>query len=187
MLITKNIIQDVQGGYFSSDNSMSIISQLWSLNFTMHLLFSLLLQDDPCFLMHFDTVRPVKAVNCAAKYCLARCLVALSDSHQHSELNLRNFDWTYIKPTSIYSNRGDCMVLMRICFYAFNLVCLSLCPVPQERFETLHFLLLTPHMKHVKETLVDRSQDSYLQNCDLYKITDFPELILNYFAHLSIK
>ncbi|KAG7313983.1 hypothetical protein KOW79_022479 [Hemibagrus wyckioides] len=86
--------------------------------------------DDPCFLMHFDTVRPVKAVNCAAKYCLARCLVALSDSHQHSELNLRNFDWTYIKPTSIYSNRGDCMVLMRICFYAFNLVCLSLCPVP---------------------------------------------------------
>ncbi|TSO98553.1 Structural maintenance of chromosomes protein 2 [Bagarius yarrelli] len=79
--------------------------------------------DDPCFLMHFDTVRPVKAVNCAAKYCLARCLVALSDSHtKHSEFCLRNFDWTYIKPTSIYSSRGDCMVLMRICFYAFNLV-----------------------------------------------------------------
>ncbi|KAF4071582.1 exocyst complex component 1-like [Ictalurus punctatus] len=86
--------------------------------------------DDPCFLMHFGTVRPVKAVNCAAKYCLARCLVALSDSHQHTELHLQNFDWTYIKPTSIYSDRGDCMVLMRICFYAFNLVCLSLCPVP---------------------------------------------------------
>ncbi|XP_017564832.1 exocyst complex component 1-like [Pygocentrus nattereri] len=86
--------------------------------------------DDPCFLMHFDTVRPVKAVSCAAKYSLARCLVSLSDTHQHTELHLHNFDWTYIKPTSIYSNRGDCMVLMRICFYAFNLVCLSLCPVP---------------------------------------------------------
>ncbi|KAF7686775.1 exocyst complex component 1-like [Silurus meridionalis] len=86
--------------------------------------------DDPCFLMHFDTVRSVKAVNCAAKYCLARSLVALSDSRQHTGLHVRNFDWTYIKPTSIYSSRGDCMVLMRICFYAFNLVCLSLCPVP---------------------------------------------------------
>ncbi|XP_060772550.1 exocyst complex component 1-like [Neoarius graeffei] len=86
--------------------------------------------DDPCFLMHFDTVRSVKAVNCAAKYCLARSLVALSDSHQHTQLHVRNFDWKYIKPTSIYSNRGDCMVLMRICCYAFNLVCLSLCPVP---------------------------------------------------------
>ncbi|XP_072526718.1 exocyst complex component 1-like [Salminus brasiliensis] len=86
--------------------------------------------DDPCFLMHFDTVRPVKAVSCAAKYSLARCLVALSETHQHSELCLRNFDWTYVQPTSIYSSRGDCMVLMRICFYAFNLVCLSLCPVP---------------------------------------------------------
>ncbi|XP_062865110.1 exocyst complex component 1-like [Trichomycterus rosablanca] len=86
--------------------------------------------DDPCFLMHFDTVRPVKAVNCAAKYCLARCLVSLSEAHQHPELRLQNYDWTYIQPTSIYSSRGDCMVLMRICFYAFNLVCLSLCPVP---------------------------------------------------------
>ncbi|KAI4883402.1 hypothetical protein NFI96_032453 [Prochilodus magdalenae] len=86
--------------------------------------------DDPCFLMHFETVRPVRAVSCAAKYSLARCLVSLSDIHQHTELHLRNFDWTYVQPTSIYSNRGDCMVLMRICFYAFNLVCLSLCPVP---------------------------------------------------------
>uniref|UniRef100_A0A4W4EZX4 Exocyst complex component Sec3 PIP2-binding N-terminal domain-containing protein n=1 Tax=Electrophorus electricus TaxID=8005 RepID=A0A4W4EZX4_ELEEL len=86
--------------------------------------------DDPCFVMHFDTVRPVKAVSCAAKYSLARCLVALGDRHKHTELRLQNFDWTYVQPTSIYSNRGDCMVLMRICFYAFNLVCLSLCPVP---------------------------------------------------------
>uniref|UniRef100_A0A8B9JRA1 Si:dkey-245p14.4 n=1 Tax=Astyanax mexicanus TaxID=7994 RepID=A0A8B9JRA1_ASTMX len=86
--------------------------------------------DDPCFLMHFDTVRPVKAVNCAAKYSLARCLLALSETHQHSELRIHNFDWTYVQPTSIYSSRGDCMVLMRICFYAFNLVCLTLCPVP---------------------------------------------------------
>ncbi|XP_066507222.1 exocyst complex component 1-like [Hoplias malabaricus] len=86
--------------------------------------------DDPCFMMHFETVRTVKAVSCAAKYSLARCLVALSDTHKHTELHLQNFDWTYVQPTSIYSSRGDCMVLMRICFYAFNLVCLSLCPVP---------------------------------------------------------
>lgn len=95
--------------------------------------------------MHFDTVRSVKAVNCAAKYCLARSLVALSDSHQHTQLHLRNFDWKYIKPTSIYSNRGDCMVLMRICCYAFNLVCLSLCPVP---VWDIGLLLLIPYMEH---------------------------------------
>ncbi|XP_076874620.1 exocyst complex component 1-like [Brachyhypopomus gauderio] len=85
--------------------------------------------DDPCFVMHFGTVRPVTAVSCAAKYTMARCLVALGDRHKHTELRLQNFDWTYVQPTSIYSSRGDCMVLMRICFYAFNLVCLSLCPV----------------------------------------------------------
>ncbi|XP_034044178.1 exocyst complex component 1-like [Thalassophryne amazonica] len=86
--------------------------------------------DDPCFLMHFDKVRTVTAISCSAKYSLVRAMVALSEQYCHRSLKLRNFDWTYIKPTSFYSNRGDCVVLSQICFYAFNLVCLSMCPVP---------------------------------------------------------
>ncbi|XP_051561658.1 exocyst complex component 1-like [Myxocyprinus asiaticus] len=86
--------------------------------------------DDPSFLMHFDTVRTITAVSCAAKYILARCLLSLSRKYHHTALKLRNFDLTYIQPTSMYSDRGDCMVLSQVCFYAFNLVCLSLCPVP---------------------------------------------------------
>lgn len=88
------------------------------------------LQDDPCFLLHFDKVRTVTAISCSAKYTFVRALVALSDRHCQRSLNLRNFDWSYIKPTSFYSNRGDCLVLSQICFYALNLVCLSMCPVP---------------------------------------------------------
>ncbi|KAM9314558.1 exocyst complex component 1-like [Pholidichthys leucotaenia] len=86
--------------------------------------------DDPCFLLHFDKVRVVTANSCSAKYSMVRALVALSDQHCQRSLKLRNFDWAYIKPTSFYSNRGDCIVLSQICFYAFNLVCLSMCPVP---------------------------------------------------------
>ncbi|XP_070684642.1 exocyst complex component 1-like [Pempheris klunzingeri] len=86
--------------------------------------------DDPCFLLHFDKVRKVTAVSCSAKYSMVRALVALSDQHCQRSLNLQNFDWAYIKPTSFYSNRGDCVVLSQICFYALNLVCLSMCPVP---------------------------------------------------------
>ncbi|XP_061585521.1 exocyst complex component 1-like [Cololabis saira] len=86
--------------------------------------------DDPCFLLHFDKVRPVTAVTCSAKYTIVRSLSALSDRHCQRPLNLRNFDCAYIKPTSFYSNRGDCVVLSQICFYACNLVCLSMCPVP---------------------------------------------------------
>ncbi|XP_029918906.1 exocyst complex component 1-like [Myripristis murdjan] len=86
--------------------------------------------DDPCFLLHFDKVRSVTAISSSAKYTLVRALVALSDQHCQRLLNLRNFDWAYIKPTSFYLNRGDCVVLMQVCFYAFNLVCLSMCPVP---------------------------------------------------------
>ncbi|KAM3865066.1 exocyst complex component 1-like [Diretmus argenteus] len=86
--------------------------------------------DDPCFLMHFDTVRSVTAISCSAKYALVRALVALSDQHCQRSLDLQNFDWAYITPTSFYSNRGDCVVLTQICFYAINLVCLSMCPVP---------------------------------------------------------
>ncbi|XP_055767177.1 exocyst complex component 1-like [Salvelinus fontinalis] len=86
--------------------------------------------DDPCFLMHFSTVRSVTAFSCGAKYCMARALVALSDKHCGRPLTLVNYDLAYISPSSVYLNRGDCVVLMQICFYAANLVCLSLCPVP---------------------------------------------------------
>nr|XP_057939443.1 exocyst complex component 1-like [Doryrhamphus excisus] len=86
--------------------------------------------DDPCFLLHFGKVRTVQATSCSAKYAIVRSLVALSEQYCQRPLNLHNFDWAYIKPTSFYSNRGDCVVLSQICFYAFNLVCLSMCPVP---------------------------------------------------------
>lgn len=92
--------------------------------------YFLWLQDDPCFHLHFDKVRTVTAISCSAKYAIVRALVALSDKYFQRSLNLQNFDWAYIKPTSFYSNRGDCVVLTQICFYAFNLVCLSMCPVP---------------------------------------------------------
>ncbi|XP_077379240.1 exocyst complex component 1-like [Festucalex cinctus] len=88
--------------------------------------------DDPCFLLHFGKVRTVHAVSCSAKYAFVRALVAVSEQYGQRSLNLDNFDWAYIKPTSFYSNRGDCVVLSQICFYAFNLVCLSMCPVPLE-------------------------------------------------------
>ncbi|KAL2083004.1 hypothetical protein ACEWY4_020777 [Coilia grayii] len=86
--------------------------------------------DDPCFLMHFGTVRFVRAVSCAAKYSMARCLAALNSSHCQTPLTLKNFDLTYIEPAFMASEQGDCTVLMRVCFYAFNLVWLSLCPAP---------------------------------------------------------
>ncbi|XP_063048226.1 exocyst complex component 1-like [Engraulis encrasicolus] len=86
--------------------------------------------DDPCFLMHFGTVRFVQAINCAAKYSMARCLAALSVSHYQTPLALKNFDETYIEPAVNASEQGDCTPLMQVCFYAFNLVWLSMCPAP---------------------------------------------------------
>ncbi|KAF6738004.1 Exocyst complex component 1 [Oryzias melastigma] len=86
--------------------------------------------DDPCFLLHFDKVRSVTAVSSSAKYTMVRALVAVSDRYCQRTLPLRNFDCAYIKPTTFYSNRGDCVVLSQICLYACNLVCLSMCPVP---------------------------------------------------------
>ncbi|XP_028974253.1 exocyst complex component 1-like isoform X2 [Esox lucius] len=86
--------------------------------------------DDPCFLMHFSTVRSVTAFSCGAKYSLARALVNLSEQHCGRPLTLVNYDMAYIKPSCVYSNRGDCVIVMQICFYAANLVCLSMCPVP---------------------------------------------------------
>ncbi|CAG5938679.1 exocyst complex component 1-like [Menidia menidia] len=88
--------------------------------------------DDACFLLHFDKVRSVTAVTCSAKYTLVRALVALSEKHCQRPLNLKNFDCAYIKPSTFYSDKGDCAVMSQICFYALNLVCLSLCQVPLE-------------------------------------------------------
>ncbi|XP_041921495.1 exocyst complex component 1-like [Alosa alosa] len=86
--------------------------------------------DDPCFLMHFTSIRFVRAVSCAAKYSFARSLVALSSSHDQSPVTLKNFDQNYIQPAFVCSDQGDCTVLMRVCFYAVNLVWLSMCPAP---------------------------------------------------------
>ncbi|XP_033869388.1 exocyst complex component 1-like [Acipenser ruthenus] len=85
--------------------------------------------DNPHFDMHYDKIYTLEALSCAAKYAFARCLVQLSRRYYKKELKIVNFDTAYIEPTSLSSNRGDCMVLMQICFYALNLVCLSLCPV----------------------------------------------------------
>ena len=79
--------------------------------------------------MHFDKVRQVTAINSGAKYAMARALIGLSDKYCQSPLTLQNFDLAYIHPTCVYTNRGDCVVLLQICFYAVNLLCLALCPV----------------------------------------------------------
>lgn len=99
-------------------------------NIYAEVVFNFSLQDDPCFLLHFDKVRSVTAVSSSAKYTMVRALVAVSDRYCQRTLPLRNFDCAYIKPTTFYSNRGDCVVLSQICLYACNLVCLSMCPVP---------------------------------------------------------
>ncbi|KAJ3614582.1 hypothetical protein NHX12_018154 [Muraenolepis orangiensis] len=44
--------------------------------------------DDPCFILHFDKIRNVTAINCSAKYTLVRALVALSDKHSEVSLNI---------------------------------------------------------------------------------------------------
>lgn len=132
------------GIMFSINKIMCAIHQLWVAKGSFarlkknHILVYLILcvaiivwlQDDPCFLLHFDKVRTVTAISSSAKYSIVRALLALSEKYCEGSLNLQNFDWAYIKPTSFYSNRGDCVVLSQICFYAFNLVCLSMCPVP---------------------------------------------------------
>ncbi|KAM3623759.1 uncharacterized protein V6R79_015244 [Siganus canaliculatus] len=109
--------------------------------------------DDPCFLLHFDKVRTVTAITCSAKYAIVRALVALSDQYCQRSLNLQNFDWTYIKPTSFYSNRGDCVVLTQICFYAFNLP-----PKCAERGQ--------PGKMHIKSIIIEGFK-SYAQRTEI--------------------
>ncbi|XP_063806632.1 exocyst complex component 1-like [Pseudophryne corroboree] len=87
--------------------------------------------DNPHFDMMFDEVCNVEAYSCASKYAFARSLVKLNTLYTKKDIKVINFDSSYIEEGVIWSsNNGDCLVLMRICFYASNLLCLSLCPMP---------------------------------------------------------
>uniref|UniRef100_A0A8D0LC59 Exocyst complex component 1-like n=1 Tax=Sphenodon punctatus TaxID=8508 RepID=A0A8D0LC59_SPHPU len=87
--------------------------------------------DNPCFDMHFKNVYSWEAYSCASKYTFERTLNKLNEMYLKKDLKIVNFDFTYINDDFFWSsNNGDCIVLMRICFYASNLLCLSLCPVP---------------------------------------------------------
>ncbi|NWU90463.1 EXC1L protein, partial [Upupa epops] len=86
--------------------------------------------DNPYFDMHFHKVYNLEAYSCASKYTFARTLSKLNETYLKKDLKIVNFDDTYLNDDSIWSsNNRDCLVLMRICFYAFNLLCLSLCPL----------------------------------------------------------
>ncbi|KAM4054106.1 exocyst complex component 1-like [Anomaloglossus baeobatrachus] len=87
--------------------------------------------DNPHFDMMFEEVYNVEAYSCASKYSFTRCLIKLNTLHTKVDIKVLNFDSSYIEEGVIWSsNNGDCLVLMRICFYASNLLCLSLCPIP---------------------------------------------------------
>ncbi|KAG9479788.1 exocyst complex component 1-like [Eleutherodactylus coqui] len=87
--------------------------------------------DNPHFDMMFEEVCNVEAYSCASKYAFARSLIKLNTLHTKRDIKVLNFDSSYIEDGVIWSsNNGDCLVLMRICFYASNLLCLSLCPIP---------------------------------------------------------
>ncbi|NWQ71707.1 EXC1L protein, partial [Neopipo cinnamomea] len=82
------------------------------------------------FDMHFHKVYNMEAYSCASKYTFARTLSNLSAVYLKKELKVVNFDDTYLNDDSIWSSSNrDCLVVMRICFYASNLLCLSLCPL----------------------------------------------------------
>ncbi|KAM9027868.1 exocyst complex component 1-like [Guaruba guarouba] len=86
--------------------------------------------DNPYFDMHFHKVYNLEAYSCASKYTFARTLNKLNEIYLKKDLKIVNFDDTYLNDDSIWSsNNRDCLVLMRICFYASNLLCLSLCPL----------------------------------------------------------
>uniref|UniRef100_A0A8C9FDS9 Exocyst complex component 1 like n=2 Tax=Phasianidae TaxID=9005 RepID=A0A8C9FDS9_PAVCR len=86
--------------------------------------------DNPYFDMHFHKVYSMEAYSCASKYTFARTLSNLNEMYLKKDLKIVNFDSTYLNDDSIWSsNNRDCLVLMRICFYASNLLCLSLCPL----------------------------------------------------------
>ncbi|NXC26107.1 EXC1L protein, partial [Campylorhamphus procurvoides] len=92
--------------------------------------FSLNFIPPPYFDMHFHKVYNLEAYSCASKYTFARTISKLNAMYLKKDLKIVNFDETYLNDDLIWSSSNrDCLVLMRICFYAFNLVCLSLCPL----------------------------------------------------------
>ncbi|XP_075434624.1 exocyst complex component 1-like [Ascaphus truei] len=87
--------------------------------------------DNPYFDMMFEEIYNVEAYSCASKYAFARSLIKLNTLYTKRDLKVVNYDTAYTEEGVIWSsNNGDCLVLMRICFYASNLLCLSLCPMP---------------------------------------------------------
>ncbi|XP_029440000.1 exocyst complex component 1-like [Rhinatrema bivittatum] len=87
--------------------------------------------DNPYFDLQFGKLYSWEAYSCASKYAFARSLVKLNETYLQKDIQIVNFDMAYIEDSAIWSsNNGDCLVLMRICFYASNLLCLSLCPIP---------------------------------------------------------
>ncbi|XP_069487727.1 exocyst complex component 1-like [Ambystoma mexicanum] len=87
--------------------------------------------DNAHFEMHFEKIFKWEAYSCASKYSFTRSLIKLNNMYIKREIQVVNFDLSYINSDAIWSsNNGDCLVLMRICFYASNLLCLSLCPMP---------------------------------------------------------
>ncbi|KAM4808304.1 exocyst complex component 1-like [Rhinophrynus dorsalis] len=87
--------------------------------------------DNSHFDLMFEEIYNVEAYSCASKYAFARSLIKLNTLYTKTDIKVINFDSSYIDDSAIWSsNNGDCLVLMRICFYASNLLCLSLCPMP---------------------------------------------------------
>ncbi|XP_030803780.1 exocyst complex component 1-like [Camarhynchus parvulus] len=84
--------------------------------------------DNPYFDMHFHKVYNMEAYSCASKYTFARTLNKLNATYLKKDFKIVNFDDTYLNDDSIWSSSNrDFLVVMRVCFYAFNLLCLSLC------------------------------------------------------------
>ncbi|KAJ7410492.1 Exocyst complex component 1 [Willisornis vidua] len=78
--------------------------------------------DNPYFDMHFHKVYNLEAYSCASKYTFARTISKLNAMYLKKDLKIVNFDETYLNDDSIWSSSNrDCLVLMRICFYASNL------------------------------------------------------------------
>ncbi|NWR15158.1 EXC1L protein, partial [Emberiza fucata] len=84
--------------------------------------------DNPHFDMHFHKVYNMEAYSCASKYTFARTLNKLNAMYLKKDFKIVNFDDTYLNDDSIWSSSNrDFLVVMRVCFYASNLLCLSLC------------------------------------------------------------
>ncbi|NXJ18677.1 EXC1L protein, partial [Dicrurus megarhynchus] len=84
--------------------------------------------DNPYFDMHFHKVYNMEAYSCASKYTFARTLSKLNAMYLKKDFKIVNFDDTYLNDDSVWSSSNrDFVVVMKVCFYAFSLLCLSLC------------------------------------------------------------